>query len=126
MDYQKLLEYLKHFCECVESYLTKYDYAIRTISNGNNPTELGDLSNLIYDAHLKVLAFGVNLTTELYYRGMNESGNIIQGTMDHVLNRRIGYEALRCEWPQWEVVLNHIVRAVDEAFQAERHSSNVG
>ena len=57
MDYQKLLEYLKNFCECVESYLTKYDYAIRTISNGYNPTELGSLSNLIYDAHLTVLAF---------------------------------------------------------------------
>ncbi len=110
MNYQKLLEYLKHFCECVESYLTKYDYAIRTVSNGYDSTELRDLSNLIYDAHLTVLAFGVNLTTELYYRGMNESGNIIQGIMDHVLNRRTGYEALRCEWPQWEVVLNRIVR----------------
>ena len=110
MNHQKLLEYLKNFCQCVESYLTKYDYAIRTISNGYDPTELRDLSNLIYDAHLQVLAFGVNLTTELYYRGMNESGNIIQGIMDHVLNRRTGYEALRCEWPQWEVVLNRIVR----------------
>ena len=107
---RKLLEYLKNFCECVESYLTKYDYAIRTTGNGYDPTELQNLSSLIYDAHLKVLAFGANLRIELSYRGMNESANIIQGTMDHVLNRRIGYEALRCEWPQWEAALNHIVR----------------
>jgi hypothetical protein len=110
MDYQKLLEYLKNFCECVESYLTKYDYAIKVISIEYEPAELGNLSSLIYGAHLKVLAFGANLTIELYYRDMTETGNIIQGTMDHVLNRRIGYDALRCEWPQWEAVLIRIIR----------------
>jgi hypothetical protein len=114
MDNRKLLEYLKNFCECVDSYLTKYEYAIRTIRNGHNPTVLGTLSSLIYGAHLQVLAFGANLTTELYYRGMDESGNIVQGTMDHVLNRRIGYEALRCEWPQWKTVLDRIARTDHE------------
>ena len=124
MDNRKLSEYLKNFCECVDSYLTKYEHAIRSIGNGHNsPTEIGSLFNLIYSAHLQVLAFGSNLTTELYYRGMDESGNIIQGTIDHVLNRRIGYEALRCDWPEWKVILNRII--LEGGLNMERINSPI-